>query len=190
MPEDSVEETKSGVKKKGNWEDISNFAREAERVIEEGEIDDRSVEKFGRWRPREKEDKEDLKEKTVEEARLSENGFEKQSEGVKEDVGKASHRAVEASKKLKDGENPAEDVKEASEGFVRPFYSKFAEKFRELESFIYSNLMLRFNPYYFDSGGISADVAEERSGGYEMSVNVTEDDTRGKLKDEFEADTE
>ncbi|MFB6114889.1 MAG: DUF5828 family protein [Candidatus Nanohalobium sp.] len=189
MPEEeSVEETKSGVKKKGDWEEISEFAREAEKVIEDGDVDEESVKKYGRWRPREKEDKEDLKEKTVEEAQLQENKLEKESNGMKEDIGEASHKAVKASKKLKDGEAPSEDVKKASQGLIRPFYTEFAEKFRALESFIYSNIMLRLNPYYFDSGDISADVAEEKSGEYEMNVNVTEEGTRGKLKEEFDAD--
>ncbi|MFB6175146.1 MAG: DUF5828 family protein [Candidatus Nanohalobium sp.] len=184
--EDNVEETKSGVRKKGDWDEISEFAEKAEKVMEDSEVEDESVERFGRWRPREGEDKKDVKEKTVEEAQLPENNLEKESKGVKEDIGEASEKAVEAGKKLKEGQNPGKDVKEASQGFVRPFYSKFAEKFRGFESFVYRNFMLRFNPYYFDSSDVSADISEGKNG-YEINLNVSEDDTRGKLKEEFEA---
>ncbi|MFB6292054.1 MAG: DUF5828 family protein [Candidatus Nanohaloarchaea archaeon] len=188
MSEDpEVEETHSGLKKEGDWEEVAEFAREVEEAMEEA-AEDGSVEKFEEWRPREEEDESDVKEKTVKSAMLKENGLEKESDGVTKDLRDASEKVAEAGKRAAKMEGPEEELKDASKDAAKPFYTRFARAFRRLESFVYSKISLRFNPYYLDTEDFSVDMKKKRNGDYEMDVSIPEKETRNELKKRFEED--
>lgn len=181
--DNSVEETNSGVKKKGNWEEIAEFGEEVEDVVE-GSADSSSVEKFNEWRPRIEESERDVKRKTVDEAVISENSMEKESNGVK-DFRKASGKAAEAGKKAAKRENPEAELKDASKDAAKPFYSGIAKIFRKLENLVYSNIVLTLNPYYLDTQDFSADIKHKRKGKFEMDVSAPKEDMRKNLKEGF-----
>jgi len=147
MADDSVEETNSGVKKKGDIEDVADFAREVEKGLE-NEVEDESINEFNEWRPRENEEKEDFAKKTVELASISEKKAEKNSKGVK-DFSNAGKNVVEAGKKAVKRENPQKELKKASKEMVRPIYSESIKVARGFEEEVYSKIMIRFNPYFF-----------------------------------------
>lgn len=188
MPEeDSIEETNSGIKKKGNWKEIAEFGEDVEDAVE-GSADEKSVEKFQEWRPRVEESERDVKRKTVKEAKLDENELEQNSKGMTEDLKEASGKAVEAGKKTAKRKNPEKEVKDASRDAARPFYSKLAKLFRRFESFIYSNVVLALNPYYLDTQDFSADIKHRKQGKFEMDISVPKERQRKELKEEFKED--
>lgn len=185
MSEDNpVEETNSGLKKKGNWREIAEFGEDVEEAVE-GSAEESSVRKFGEWRPKIEESEKDVKRKTVEKAVLSEKEMEKESNGVKKDLKDASGKAAEAGKKAIKRENPEEEVKDASKDAAKPFYSKFAKFFRRFENIVYSKIVLALNPYYLDTQDFSADIKHRRAGEFEMDVSVPKEDQREELKEEF-----
>lgn len=187
MRED-VEETNSGVKKRGDWKEISEFGEEIEEAMED-EADERSVEKFEDWRPRIEESEMDVKKKTVDKALLDEKELEKESNGVASDLKDASDKMTEAGKKAAKRENPEEQLKDASEDAAKPFYSKFAKLFRTVENLVYSKIVLALNPYYLDTEDFSADIKHRHGGEFEMDVSVPREEPREKLKENFREDS-
>lgn len=183
---DSVEETNSGVKKKGDWKEIAEFGEEVESVVEES-ADESSVEKFSEWRPQIEESERDIKRKTVDEAVVSEKKLEKESNGFG-DLKDASGKAAEAGKKAAKRGNPENEIKEASKDVAKPFYSGIIKLFRNLENFVYSKIVLKLNPYYLDTQDFSADIRHKRKGEFEMSVDAPKEDMRKDLKEGFEKD--
>lgn len=188
MKPQDVEETNSGVKKKGDWKKIADFSEELEEALQDS-ADRKSVEKLAEWRPREHEAEGDIQKKTVDNAVIEENKLEEESKGVKEDLKEASKNAAEAGKKAAEKKNPEKEVAKASEEVAKPFYSKVAKAFRGFENFVYRNIILRFNPYYLDTDDFSVDMKSRGGGEYEMDVKVPDEETRKDLKKEFE-DTE
>lgn len=181
MPEDSIEETNSGVRKEGDLEEIAEFAREVEDVMKEEDAREDSIEKFEDWRPREDDQEEDIKRKTVKAASIPEKRMEKDSNGVK-DVADAGEKAIKAGKKIGKRENPGKDVKDASKKFVQPFYSLSARVTRNIEEKVYSDLMLKFNPYFFDTEDFSADLRSKKNE-YVIDVDVADKSSRESLKE-------
>lgn len=178
----SVKETNSGLKKKGDLEEIAEFADEVEEVMEEEDIDEDTVKDFQRWKPEEDDVKRDIEEKTVKTASMSKRSVEDKSEGVKKDLEKAGSAAKDAGKKVTSKENPGPEIKKASRRVIRPVYSGTVRATRDLEEKIYSNVMVKFNPYFFDSKDFSADLKADEDGGYTMNVNVTDKNYRNALK--------
>lgn len=182
---EDVKETNAGIKKKGNWKAISEFGEEIEEAMD-GSVEQKSIERFQDWRPKVEESEKDVKKKTVDEAVIPENKLEKETEGVKKDLKQASGKMAEASKKAARQQNPEKEIVEASEEAARPFYSKIAKFFREIESKIYSWFALRFNPYYLDTEDFAVDMKHRKNGEFEMDVSVSEEETRKQLKQRFE----
>jgi len=180
MVQEDLEETNSGLKKKGDIEEVAEFAREVEQGLKE-EISEESIEDFNGWRPRENEDKKDFEKKTVEKASLSKRSVEDESEGVR-DFSKAGRKVVKAGKKAAKKENPQSELKEASKEVVKPIYSESIKVARSFEKEVYSKVMIRFNPYFFDAKEFSADLRANRDGSYSMQVNVPDRQHRDHLK--------
>lgn len=187
MDDESVQETNSGVKKKGSWKEIAEFGEEVEEAVE-GSASKESVEEFEEWRPRVEESERDVKQKTVDKAVLEKNGMEKESNGVAEDLKEASEKAAKAGKKTVNKENPEEELKDASKDAAKPFYSKLAKAFRRLENFVYSKIVLKLNPYYLDTEDFSADIRHMKNGTFEMDVSVPREKQREDLKKSFRED--
>lgn len=178
----SVRETNSGVKKEGNWEDITDFAEQVEEVIENSDLDEDSVEEYRRWRPRKEEAENEVKKKTIEEASMKETRLEKESKGTIKDIEEAKEKAVEAGKKAGKRELPEKEIKDASKDLSRPFVSELFRVCRRIERFIYSRIMLRDKTYYFDTKDVSANM-KSKKGQYQMEINIPEKEPRNEVKD-------
>lgn len=179
--EKNVEETNSGVKKKGSWKEISEFGEKVGDAMEE-EADSESIERFDDWRPKVEETERDIKRKTIDEAVHSEKKIEEKSDGVANDLKNASTKVKEAKDKAAQKQSPGEELMEASEEAAKPFYSGFVAFLRRVESKVYSWFALRFNPYYLDTQDFSVDVKHRKNGEFEMDVAVPEEGTREELK--------
>jgi hypothetical protein len=180
-----AEETNSGVKKKGDIEEVARFAEEIEQVMEDEEVEEDSLENFETWRPRKDDDKKSIEEKTVETASMPKTRAEEKSEGVKKDISEAGKAAKEAGKKVGNGENPGREMKKIPHRFLRPVYSKSVKIARGLEEEIYFRMMVKLNPYFFDAKDFSVNLKEDRKGQYTMDVNVPDEGYRKALKQNF-----
>jgi len=183
--QDSVEKTNSGLKKEGDIEDVSEFAEEVKDVIEEEDVTEDTVEKFRDWKPAKDDERKDIEKKTVETASIPEKPAEEKTEGLKKDMEKAGRAAKDAGKKAVRKENPGPELVKASRRFIRPVYSGAVKATRGFEKRVYSGMMVKFNPYFFDSREMSADLKTDKDGNYTMRVNVPDENYRKRLKDRF-----
>lgn len=182
--EDNVSETNAGVRKKGEIEDVAEFAREVEEMMKESQLEQDTLEEFEEWRPRENDSHKNIKDKTVDQASLNKTNLE-ETEGVVKDLNNAKKNFDEAGKKIKEKKAPEKEIKEASKEVSKPFLSRLIKYSRYLEKEVYSKIMLRFNPYYFDSKEVSADLREKKNGQYNMDVNTTDKEFRNNLHARF-----
>lgn len=185
MNHDNLEETNSGVKKKGRINDVAEFSDEVEKVMEEAGAEKQSIKDFKDWKP-EKDDSEDkVKEKTVKKASMPKKEIEEETEGVKKDLEQAAKNAGNATKKIKQRKKPNKELKEASKDAAKPVISKSIKMARKTEETIYSKFMLKFNSYYFDTKEFSANLTRKDEENYEMAVDAPDKKYREALKQKF-----
>mgnify|MGYP006269405589 CR=1 FL=1 len=185
MSED-FEETNAGVKKKGDIEEVAEFAEKLEEGLEE-EVEKDSIQDFDDWRPRQEDGKKDIEKKTVEAASLKRSSNEEESNGVR-DLSEAGRKTVEAGKKLVKGENPNSELKEASKKMAKPVESGSRKMARGFEHQVYSKLMIKLNPYFFDAKEFSADLRARKDGSYSMEVNIPDSSKRSHLVDNLKSE--
>ncbi|MBS3816363.1 MAG: hypothetical protein KGY76_02235 [Candidatus Thermoplasmatota archaeon] len=187
-----MELTNAGLEFEGCWKDICVFARTFERVIEDNAPDERSVEEYNHWRPREEEDEKDISEKTAEEACLEKKEVEEEFNGAKEEL----ESAEENLKKGVNGdadESPAENIKDASKNMERLVEAESIKSIRKLERTIYEDIMLKFNPYYFDTEDFSVNLEKISDGGnknYRLSINIPNEELREEVREELKKRTD
>lgn len=180
-----LKKTNSGLKIEGELEDIAEFARKVEKTLQETEIRDESIEGFNDWRPREEDSKKDIERKTINAATLSRKELEEESQGIKEDFSKAGNNAAKAGKRMKNVKNPGYHLVKASKEFLKPVYSVSAKMIRRLEEKVYSGVMVKFNPYFFDAKEFSADLRHDEEK-YSMDLNIPKESHRTTIKERFE----
>lgn len=182
--EENVSQTNAGIRKKGEIKDVAEFAREVEKMMKQAGLEQDTLEEFEEWRPREDDSDKNIKDKTVEQASLGKTDLE-DTEGMVKDLNKAKKNFDEAGKKIKEKKAPEREIKEASKDATKPLFSRLIKYSRYLEKEVYSKIMLRFNPYYFDSKEVSADLREKKNGQYNMDVNTTDKEFRNNLQTRF-----
>lgn len=180
-----VEETNSGVKKKGNWKEISEFGEEVEEAMEDSGFSEESLEDFREWRPKRGEAEADMQKETVEKASASVEGVGEESKGFKRGMKKASKKAVESGEEVKEGEKreAVNKVTEATETAARPFYVRIIDVLKAFEEKVYS-FSLRFNPYYLDTEDVSANMRRKKDE-YQLELNILEDEKRKQVKEKM-----
>lgn len=186
MAEKGVEKTETGVKKTGSWREMSKFGKKVEEVLKSTSINASSIKKFSEWRPRIEEAEADVKKKTVEAATLEEKDIESKTEGVKEDLGKASEKVVKASERVRSGETPESEIAGASKKAAHPILSSILRSIRQVERYVYSGFMMRFNSFYLDTEEISVQVNNHSGGDYSMDVKVSGEENRSEVQKSFE----
>jgi hypothetical protein len=185
MSRKEPQETNSGVKKKGNWQDIAEFAREVEDAVKDSDLEDEEVEEYNDWRPREEETEEEIKERTAEKAAIK---VSRENVSVINEAEKAGKKFAEAGEKATKLESPKNDVFDGIKQFSSGIILKMASVAQGFEKSVYRRFMLRFNPYFYDTTNLSVDMRSKRNGEYQMDVSVTEDEARKNLKKRFKED--
>lgn len=186
MTDEGFEETNAGIKKKGDIDEVAEFAKKLEKGLEE-EVEEESISDFDDWRPRQEDGKKDIEKKTVKAASLKKNSKEEQSNGIK-DFSDAGRKTVEAGKKLAKGKHPNNELKEASRKMARPVESGSRRMARGFEHQVYSKLMIKLNPYFFDAKEFSADLRANKDGSYSMEVNIPDSSKRSHLMDNLKSE--
>ncbi|MGM0404791.1 MAG: DUF5828 family protein [Thermoplasmatota archaeon] len=189
MTKPKVKKINSGVKILGEWEDICDYSRKLESVIEKYSKDKKSVDDFNGWRPREKETKKEVAEKTAEKACMNEKQVEKDFNGTDRELEEASENIKKTVDDISNGSNPGKGIKDASKNIGKVIGAKSIKSIRKMEKTIYERIMLKFNPFYFDTEEFSVNLEDKNGNGYVLTFNIPDEDLRKKiinsLKDEF-----
>lgn len=184
----NFETTNSGLKVTGDWDEICSFSEQLGSVIEDCLPEEKENECYKDWRPREEEDSKDLKAKTAEEASMDERKLEEDFRGTEEEFQRAKDRISKTMEDIKRGSKPEKDLKKSSKNIGRIIGVKSIEAIRKMERVIYEKLMLKFNPYYFDTEDFSVNIQENKKDDYVLTINIPDESLRDKIVIEMEED--
>ncbi len=185
-----VVKTNTGIKAEGELDEIAEVSEEMKDALDTVCDREESVESFDYWKPEEDDEKENIKDRTASLESISEKEVEKESEGLKEDLSEAKEELeseVEKDDGLDEGEKEGKKSKilKTCKKLFRPIVASSLKFIRQTEELIYSNIMLSFNPYYFNAKKFSVSL-KEKSGEFEMVFNSPEKEYRRELRSSFD----
>ncbi len=183
---DGVEVTNSGLKFEGDWDGVCKFSKELEEVMEEYIESKKELDDFEDWRPHNGDSDSDMRDKTAEEAAVGEQNIEKGFEGASKELNEVEEKMIDSLEDIKNGIDPSKDLKEALTELERVLGVESIRSIRKVEKTIYKKLMLKINPYYFDTEDFSVNLDVEKDDLYCLKINVSEDDLREKFQGKFE----
>ncbi|MFW6382781.1 MAG: DUF5828 family protein [Haloferacaceae archaeon] len=182
-----MEESVSGFKIRGAWGDVVEHGERITRALRDAGVDGDAFEEWDEWRPKSHERlREDVGEKTAEQASVAEGEGEKAGKDPDEDLQTAGERLSESYEHVENGDSD-EAVERWSEslGYVaRAADSAGRKALRRVENTVYQRVMTQIAPYYFDNELVSANIQKSTRGEgdveFVFEVNINDDD----LKDE------
>lgn len=108
-------------------------------------------------------------------------------EKLKSSSGETKGSINETTEKEKSAAN---ELKDASKCINRLVGSKSIKSLRKMEEAIYEQVMLKFNPYYFDTEYFSVNLEEKNDDHYLLTVNIPEDELRETIKSGLKKENE
>ena len=182
-----MEESVSGFKIRGAWGDVVEHGERITRALRDAGVDSDAFEEWDEWRPKSHERlREDVSEKTAEQASVAEGEGEKAGKDPDDDLQTAGERLSESYEHVENGDSD-EAVERWSEslGYVaRAADSAGRRALRRVENTVYQRVMTQIAPYYFDNELVSANIQKSTRGEgdveFVFEVNINNDD----LKDE------
>jgi hypothetical protein len=183
-----MEESVSGFKIRGAWGDVVEHGERITRALHEAGVDGDAFEEWDEWRPKSHERlREDVGEKTAEQASVAEGEGEKAGKDPDEDLQTAGERLSESYEHVENGDGD-EAVERWSEslGYVaRAADSAGRKALRRVENTVYQRVMTQIAPYYFDNELVSANVQKSTRGEGEVEfvfeVNVNDDELKEEV---------
>jgi len=188
-----VEESVSGFRMRGSWVDVVEHGERITRALkdlgEEGfDVDEAALEGWDEWRPKADERlREDVSEKTAEQASISEGEGEQAGKTPDEDLRTAGEKLANSYESLEEPKEAVDEWRESINYVARAADSATRKAVRKVEGGVYRNVMTQMSPYYFDNELISANLRRAEVDDYVFEVNVNDDDlkvrTSNKLAD-------
>ena len=182
-----MEESVSGFKIRGAWGDVVEHGERITRALRDADVDGDAFEEWDEWRPKSHERlREDVSEKTADQASVAEGEGERAGKDPDEDLQTAGERLSESYEHVENGDSDeAVDRWSESLGYVaRAADSAGRRALRRVENTVYQRVMTQIAPYYFDNELVSANIQKSTRGEgdveFVFEVNVNDDD----LKDE------
>lgn len=186
-----MEESISGFKVRGTWEDVVEHGERITRALREsGHGDATGFDEWNEWRPKAHERlSEDVNEKTAEQASVNEGEGERKGASPDEDIQTAGEKLTESYERLEedDTEGAVDRWQDSVEYVARAADTAGRKAIRRLEDTVYRRVMTRFTPYYFDNELVSANIADARNGEYIFEVNINDDDLKAEARTHLEA---
>ena len=188
-----VEESVSGFRMRGSWVDVVEHGERITRALkdlgEEGfDVGEAALEEWDEWRPKADERlREDVGEKTAEQASISEGAGERAGKAPDEDLRTAGEKLSDSYESLETPKKAIDEWRASINYVARAADSATRKAVRKVEGGVYRNVMTRMSPYYFDNELISANLRRAEVDDYVFEVNVNDDDlklrTSNKLAD-------
>lgn len=181
-----MDETTLGYKVTGTWETIVEHGERMEAAIEialKSLIeDDESIseeqlsllEEFGEWRPKIEDKSEDgsVNKRTAKSASTETNGE------------RSTDRLAKAGEELKNkDEKTTDQLKNTASHIAKATENTVKNTTKEVEEFVYQNVMTVISPYYFDNQLLSASLWKKDDSTFVFEVNVNDDQVREVFRD-------
>ena len=191
-----MEESISGFKVRGSWEDIVEHGERITRAMRNSDIEGEAFEEWNEWRPKVHERlSQDVNEKTAEQASVDEGEGEKAGKAPDDDIQSAGERLTESYERLEeeDAEGAVEMWQDSIDYVTRAADTASRKALRKVEDTVYRRVMTQFTPYYFDNELVSANITKTRDDEYIFEVNINDDDLKSEARERlaaFETDVE
>lgn len=202
---DKVEEDSFGYSLEGSWKEIVKFGEEIISTFEEHDVEQETISEWDSWRPRSGEKEDEMREKTVEKAKVEEG------DEASESAADAAEKLSETREKTAEGDigEAAEKASEASKSAGKAVGDASRDVVRAVEDRVYRRIT-KTNPLYFDSENFNASLEvvesigekvgkvkdkivndEEEDEGdrrYKMTIKAESEEVEEALDEEFEED--
>lgn len=202
--EEQVEEDSFGYSLKGSWEDVVRFGEEIISTFEDHDVEQETISEWDAWRPRSGEHEEEMREKTVEKAKVD------KGDETAESAAETAEKISETREKTAEGEigEAAEKASEASKSAGKAVEDASRDVVRAVEDKIYRRITKK-NPLYFDSENFNASLEvvesigekvnkvkgkildgdqEDEEKTYKMTIKAESEEVEEALDEEFEDD--
>lgn len=202
MPEENdqqeVEEDNFGYTLEGSWDDIVDFGESISDAFHRSDVKDETAEEWDSWRPRNEEEHSDLREKTVEKAKMDEgDDAGRMADAAAEHLSKSREKTVEG-----DLGEAAENVGESAKSAGKAMEGAGRDAIRKVEDVVYRHIA-KTNPLYFDSEDFNASLEslssavgdrvkqalngeDEEERQYRLTINPESEGVEEALGEEFE----
>ncbi len=181
--DEGVEQDSFGYSIQGSWKDLVEFGEEVISTFEEHGVDQKTISEWDSWRPRLGEEDRQMRNKTVEKAKVSEG----------EDRGELAEEAAEklsrSREKTAEGDigEAADEMSETAKSAGKAVEGAGRDLMRVVEEKVYDRIA-RSGPMYFDSENFNASLEEvsrlkERLGRF-VGRDVGDDEYRLTIKPE------
>ena len=191
-----MEESISGFKIHGAWDDVVEHGERITQALREEEINETADEihaafqEWDKWRPKAHEQlNTDVNEKTADQASVAEGKGEKAGKAASDDVKKAGEKLSESYKRMENGDDEgAVERWQDSIGYVTRAADSVGRKaIRTVENTVYQNVMTQLSPYYFDNQLVSANIKQQGRGDdseqFVFEVNINDDELKTAVSD-------
>jgi hypothetical protein len=191
-----MEESISGFKLRGTWEDVVEHGERVTRALRDAggpEMAPEAFAEWNEWRPKSGERLgDDVSEKTAEQASVDEGEGEKAGEEPEDDIQTAGEKLTESYEKVEEGKSDEaiDHWQDSIDHVVRAADSAGRKAIRAVEDTVYRKVMTQLAPYYFDNELVSANVQKSTRGegeAFVFEVNVNDDDLKEAVSDRLEA---
>lgn len=182
-----MEKTISGLKVKGNWDEVVETGEEVSEALKETEFEE-EIEDWEYWRPRRNEEiQNEVKEKTIEMASINKGPIEDSNKSPKQELIKSLY-------KIKDSITiRSKDFSELKQGTRKlgiTIRALIRKTFRKFEETVYEHVISKTNPHYFDGERVSASLDRKKGlvtsdSEYILHVNVNDDELCKKIQKEI-----
>lgn len=148
-----VEEESFGYSLEGTWKEVVEFGESIEEAFLEHEVEDDAVEDWSSWRPRNDEEQREMREKTVEKAKVDSGN------DTAEMADEAAEHLSKSGKKTKEGElgEAAENATESAKSAGKAVEGAGRDALRKVEEVVYRRIT-KTNPLYFDTPDFNASL--------------------------------
>ena len=191
-----MEESISGFKIDGAWDDVVEHGERITQALRDEDIEHADDEvrsafsEWDEWRPKAHEQlNTDVNEKTAEQASVAEGKGEKAGKAASDDVKKAGEKLSESYKRMENGDDEgAVENWQDSIGYVTRAADSVGRKaIRTVENTVYQNVMTQLSPYYFDNELVSANIKQQGRGGddeqFVFEVNINDDELKSAVSE-------
>ena len=199
--EEQVEEDSFGYSLEGSWDDIVRFGEDIVSTFEEHNVEQETISEWDAWRPRSGEEEDEMREKTVEKAKVEEG------DETAESAAETAEKISETREKTAEGEigEAAEKASEASKSAGKTVGDAGRDVVRAVEDKVYRRIT-KTNPLYFDTENFNASLEVVESIGekvgkvkdklvngdgegektYKMTIKAESEEVEEALDEEFE----
>jgi hypothetical protein len=185
-----MEESISGFKEHGGWNEVVEHGERLTHVLDEFDIDTEAFAEWNGWRPKSHERlREDVNEKTAAQASIDEGDGERAGRDPDEDLQSAGEKLSKSTEQLDDPDEMTDSWSESIEYAARAADSAGRKAIRTVEDTVYKNVMTQVAPYYFDNNLVSANIQrtgnarEGEYAGYVFEIGINDDDLKERVSE-------